>query len=408
MIIKIVTLLAIKIIQSTAGDVPLCVPGTRPEVTAELCMSCPANADQCVPCSQDGCMNGKYSIQFDDRDAWSMTALTIYSSSKDSKYDPDQVVIRGSNDFGMKWKKIKRQALSWNSRSTATTVFFENEKKYKSYQIELQKLDGTRIMYIGKMLNPKTDPPPTSAPTNPQPTTSPTNSPTDTPTNSPTDAQKVKGLPTQEVTWVRGEAGATCDDTCTPLGLSCSSYEQTQIDTYAKAVEAFRQAGYTCKGQHPARAYPGSPFSTGRSDDCAYFGRSGLNNELDHSTCSANVDDGHRPLCACVPMKVTWVRGEAGATCGDTCKPLGLMCSSYEQTQINTYAKVVEAFKQAGYTCKGPGDKGGARAYPGSPFSTGRSDDCYYFGRSGLNNELDQSSCSANVDDGHRPLCACV
>ena len=75
-----------KIFLTIAADIPLCVANTRPEVTADLCMSCSAaDANQCTPCSQDGCINGRYSIQFDDKDAWSMTHLAIISSTKDAK-----------------------------------------------------------------------------------------------------------------------------------------------------------------------------------------------------------------------------------------------------------------------------------------------------------------------------------
>ena len=75
-----------KIFLVTAADIPLCVANTNPEAAAALCMSCSAaDANQCTPCSQDACMNGVYSIQFDDKDAWSMTHLTMISSSKDAK-----------------------------------------------------------------------------------------------------------------------------------------------------------------------------------------------------------------------------------------------------------------------------------------------------------------------------------
>jgi len=185
---KLYILLALqRIFLTSAADIPICVANTLPEVTADLCMSCSAaDAYQCTPCSQDGCMDGVYSIQYDDEDAWSMTHLTITSSSKDAQYDPDQVIISGSNNYGVKWTRVKTQDLSWNARSSKNLFFFDNEKKYTSYQIELLKLDGTNIMYIEDIRNPKMDPPPTEAPTE-APTDTPTNSPTDTPTNSPTD-----------------------------------------------------------------------------------------------------------------------------------------------------------------------------------------------------------------------------
>ena len=53
------------------------------------------------------------------------------------------------------------------------------------------------------------------------------------------------------------------------------------------------EAGYTCNGFHGARDYPGTPFSTGRNDDCAPItpGSKSVCNEQAHST--------HRSLCYC-------------------------------------------------------------------------------------------------------------
>jgi len=191
-----------------AADIPLCVANTMPEAAADLCMTCSADADQCTPCSQDACMNGKYYIQFDDKDAWSMTYLSITSSTKDAKYDPDRIVIRGSNDFGDKWTKLTTQDLSWSNRSSENRIYFNNEKTYKSYQVELSKLDGVQSMYIGDMTNPKTDPPPTQSPTN-----APTNSPTNFPTNAPTSITNIarQGSASQTCTHEHGSAWKAID-----------------------------------------------------------------------------------------------------------------------------------------------------------------------------------------------------
>ena len=101
------------------------------------------------------------------------------------------------------------------------------------------------------------------------------------------------------VQWVKGEMASTCDQTCNPLGLACSSDEQTQINTYDKLLEAFEEVGYDCKGAvGGGKSYAGSPFSTGSNwQDCSYF--DGSNNAK--SSCTANGHPQASPLCACVP-----------------------------------------------------------------------------------------------------------
>ena len=75
-----------RIFLTSRAGIPLCVPNTRPEVTSDLHMRCSAaDANQCAPCSQDGCMHERYSIQYDEKDDWRVTYLSITSSTKDTK-----------------------------------------------------------------------------------------------------------------------------------------------------------------------------------------------------------------------------------------------------------------------------------------------------------------------------------
>ena len=94
--------------------------------------------------------------------------------------------------------------------------------------------------------------------------------------------------------WTKGKNGATCEQTCRLTGRSCDASAQSALTTNKAIDEAFKQAGYTCKGFHPPRDYPGTPFSTGRNDDCAPM-KAGKK-----SSCSQNIDGGHAPLCYCV------------------------------------------------------------------------------------------------------------
>jgi len=93
--------------------------------------------------------------------------------------------------------------------------------------------------------------------------------------------------------WVKGANGATCDATCKARGKTCDVSELNKLTSNAKVGAAFKQAGYTCKGYHAPRNYPGTPFSTARSDDCAPVipGKT--------VTCSGNSHGHHAALCYC-------------------------------------------------------------------------------------------------------------
>ena len=92
---------------------------------------------------------------------------------------------------------------------------------------------------------------------------------------------------------MKGANGATCDGTCKARGKTCDVSELNKLTSNAKVGAAFKQAGYTCKGYHAPRNYPGTPFSTARSDDCAPVipGKT--------VTCSGNSHGHHAALCYC-------------------------------------------------------------------------------------------------------------
>ena len=61
------------------------------------------------------------------------------------------------------------------------------------------------------------------------------------------------------------------------------------------------EAGYICKGFHAASDVPGTPFSTGRKDDCAPLIRGSK------SVCNGQQNSTHRSLCFCGPGKINYV-----------------------------------------------------------------------------------------------------
>lgn len=99
--------------------------------------------------------------------------------------------------------------------------------------------------------------------------------------------------PTPASMWTKGPNGVACDDVCGQTGRVCNSGRQSALTTNALVEAAFSAAGYTCRGFHGPRSYPGAPFSTGRGDDCAPIIAGSV------STCSANDNQGHAALCYC-------------------------------------------------------------------------------------------------------------
>lgn len=238
---------------------------------------------------------------------WEMKYFTLVSSEVDSSFDPSRIIVEGSNSYDSTtgqgdWTKIFDSGVNSNAlssdRSAKNDFPVENDDTYRHYSLTIEKKEDSSKIHIGhfglvqsylmkyvselieditghNVLEPIT------------------HAPSDSPTTTPTTG----------VRWVKGAGGETCNQACNPLGLSCSSEKQTEMNTYEKVRDAFKEAGYTCKGAHVAMIYTGAPFSTGRGDDCAPFGGTETSNRPTNggkSSCDANYYPNHSPLCACV------------------------------------------------------------------------------------------------------------
>jgi len=93
--------------------------------------------------------------------------------------------------------------------------------------------------------------------------------------------------------WILGEPGETCQQVCDKKGQYCNDERQSTLTTNQLVAEKMAEAGYTCKGFHGARDYPGTPFSTGRNDDCAPM------TPGSKSVCNGQTSPSHRSLCYC-------------------------------------------------------------------------------------------------------------
>ena len=98
--------------------------------------------------------------------------------------------------------------------------------------------------------------------------------------------------------WILGESAETCNQVCSKTGRYCNAEKQSALISDQLVAEKMAEAGYTCKGFHGARGYPGTPFSTGRKDDC------GPLIPGSKAVCDGNRDPGHRALCYCDEGKV--------------------------------------------------------------------------------------------------------
>jgi len=123
--------------------------------------------------------------------------------------------------------------------------------------------------------------------------------------------------------WVKGGNGQSCDTVCSAIGKYCDAAKQSTLTTNELVRDAFAAAGYTCKGFHGARGYAGSPFSTGRNEDCAPIipGKT--------SSCTDNAASNHAALCYCQPDFWKQCRSENGARDCAKCDASGgaLPCS---------------------------------------------------------------------------------
>merc|ERR1719210_244384 len=52
--------------------------------------------------------------------------------------------------------------------------------------------------------------------------------------------------------WVKGKEGQDCNQVCQTIGKKCSVTELNELTNYWILEEAFKEAGYTCKGRHGA------------------------------------------------------------------------------------------------------------------------------------------------------------
>eukprot|EP00439_Symbiodinium_sp_Y106_P057072 s365_g8.t1 len=203
------------------------------------------------------------------------------------------------------------------------------------------------------------------------------------------------------VPWFMGNSGETCDSVCERNSYErCDKEQMVALSSNEKVSAAFREVGYHCKGYHGARNYPGSPFSTGRNDDCAPVTPETSPSSL---SCDRNQGGG-KPLCACKEKKDrVWFQADFAQPCNDVCKANGFRsCDKQKMAALDSNDKVKAAFAKVGHVCK---SFHASRNYPGAPFITGRkNDDCTPVTSGTSASAL---SCSKVRHSNTAPLCAC-
>ena len=106
--------------------------------------------------------------------------------------------------------------------------------------------------------------------------------------------------------WYLAQAGDTCTQTCTSLGLQFTAKSRSKLTQVAPwnmegALAAFREGGASCSKIHDWRDYldKGSPFANRAGDICIGFGNNDGSTSTKQLTGEQNVPNHHRPLCYC-------------------------------------------------------------------------------------------------------------
>jgi len=253
----------------------------------------PKGPSVCIACGSDenSCNQMVVTTSFKTPCVMKYTSFTSHDGEE--SYDPDTISVQASEDYNAgsmteTWSTLmsSSSASVFKERNTLQDVILDNDTSYNHYRVLFRLKDGSSKMKVMKLghygliqaylktysvqLYEKI-------------------------TN-----QKVLGLPSFDLTanWVRGTKGATCDQTCNPLGKSCNSEKQTELNTYDKMKALMELMDYTCT-LYMSRSYVGVPCVL--STTCFYFGGDsrGYPDNGGKSSCTANQFSNHEPLCYC-------------------------------------------------------------------------------------------------------------
>lgn len=242
-----------------------------------------------------------------------MKYTSFTSHDGEESYDPYTISVQASEDYDAgsmteTWSMlmISSSASVFKERNTLQDVILDNNTSYNHYRVLFRLKDGSSKMKLGHygliqaylkkysvQLYEKI--------TNQKVLGLLTREPTPSPTESPTLGASAipSGSPSFDLTanWVRGTKGA-CDQTCNPLGKSCNSEKQTELNTYDKMKALMELMDYTCT-LYMQRSYVGVPCVL--STTCFYFGGDSRVHPDNggKSSCTANQFANHEPLCYC-------------------------------------------------------------------------------------------------------------
>lgn len=96
--------------------------------------------------ADEECTNFNVVTTFDN--AWRMSFLSLTSSGMGAETDPEQVVMKGSNDMNT-WVELYNSPLVFTERKKPKEFYFANNDMFKYYSLTFERNENSSKMHIG-------------------------------------------------------------------------------------------------------------------------------------------------------------------------------------------------------------------------------------------------------------------
>lgn len=109
----------------------------------------PDSQGACIDCAgiDNSCVEIQIMTTFDNE--WEMKFISLSSSHAGSEYDPETIIIEGSNDDDV-WDQLLHKTLVFNDRKEAVDFLTDDsDKKYKNYKMTFKMKESASKMHIG-------------------------------------------------------------------------------------------------------------------------------------------------------------------------------------------------------------------------------------------------------------------
>jgi len=109
----------------------------------------PDSQGACIDCAgtDNSCVEIQIMTTFDNE--WAMEFISLSSSHAGSEYDPETIIIEGSNDDDV-WDQLLQKTLVFNDRKEAVDFLIDDsDKKHKHYKMTFRMKESASKMHIG-------------------------------------------------------------------------------------------------------------------------------------------------------------------------------------------------------------------------------------------------------------------